>query len=262
MPPYQTLAETYTPWVGPITVTVIAQDEENRIEEAITSVAWADEILVLDSGSRDDTVVRARSAGARVVETDWPGYGAQKNRAAEMASHQWLFSLDADERVDSQLAAAIADLSDDPPAVAFRVRRRNRIAGKPLRHWPWAWDRTIRLYDKRHVRFSEVPVHESLQVDGATGKLDGILEHETYRNWSECRERQQHYAHLSAKAMVVGGRRSHTINRTVRPAAALLKHLIVRGHIIGGATGLRYSWCAARGTLLKYRHLRKLSNNS
>jgi len=246
----------------PVTVTIIARDEGERIADAIASARWADEVLVLDSGSSDDTVTRARLAGARVVETDWPGYGAQKNRAAEMATNRWLFSLDADEHFDDQLAAEISALPDDPPELAFRVRRRNWVEGKALRHWPWAWDRTARLYDRHHARFSEAPVHESLQVDGTIGELGGVLEHDTYKSWSDCRERKVYYARLSAEAMAASGRRTRVIDRTIRPAAMLVKQLLVQGYIVSGSAGLRYAWHEARGTLLKYTLLEKLSVKS
>ncbi|MCP4900935.1 MAG: glycosyltransferase family 2 protein [bacterium] len=245
----------------PITVTIIACDEEQRIAAAIASAQWADEILVLDSGSSDRTVAIARNAGARVVQTDWPGYGVQKNRAGEMAANRWLFSLDADEQIGDELQTSIRDLPEDPKESAFRVRRRNRVGGKAIRHWPWAWDKTVRLYDRRKARFSEVPVHESLQVDGVVGDLGGLLEHDTYSDWLDCCERQEQYARLSVEAMVEDGRRSRLIDRTARPFATLLRLLVVRGHVLSGITGLRYAWCVARGTFLKYELLRNSVTN-
>ncbi len=242
----------------PISVTIIAGNEEDRIAEAVRSAAWAAEVVVLDSESRDRTAEVAAAAGARVVVEPWRGYGQQKNRAAALAAHPWVLSLDADERVGAELAAAITQLPAAPDHAAYRVRRRNYLGDAPLRHWPWAWDRTARLYDRRRARFSEREVHETLVADGPVGRLAGVLEHFSYRSWADYWERQDRYARLGARDAARRGRSSHFGDLTVRPALTFVRHYLLRGYLLGGWLGLRFSLAAARGTWLKYRLLSRL----
>lgn len=241
-----------------ITVVIIAGNEQSRIADAVRSASWADEVLVLDSESSDGTVDAARGAGARVVVEPWRGYGAQKNRAAELAANDWVFSLDADERIDRELAAAMRSLPDSPSAAAYAVRRRNRFAGRPIRRWPWSWDRTVRLYDRRLARFSERSVHESLEVQGRTGELPGVLEHFSYRGWDDLLARQVRYARLGAEDAHARGRAPRAGDLWLRPAATFWRHWVGRGYMLGGREGWRLSVAAARMTRMKYRVLREL----
>ena len=236
----------------PVSVAIIARDEAERIGAALKSVAWADEILVLDSGSSDQTCAIAAGAGARVVVEPWRGYGAMKNRAAELCQHDRVLSLDADERVDPDLAAAIRAVPADPPAVAWRVRRRNHVGGRVIRHWPWAWDRQIRLYDRRRARFAAAAVHESVVADGPVADLPGILDHLTYRDWLDGAARNRRYAELWAAAERIHGRRSRWIDRRIRPSVAFWRHLVVRGHLWSGIDGWRWSRLTADYVRWKY----------
>jgi len=246
--------------VRPVSVTIIARDEEGRIGAALSSVAWADEVVVVDSGSSDLTVEVARSAGARVVQEGWRGYGAQKNRAAELAAHDWVLSLDADERVGADLALAIQSLADRPAEAAFEVRRSNHFAGRPIRTWPWAWDLTTRLYDRRRGSFDEGMVHESLRPNGRVGRLEGVLHHFSYRGWDDYLARQEHYARLGAEQAMATGRRPRPGDLTLRPAASFLRHYLGRGYLLGGAHGLRLALAAARGTRRRYEILRTIAS--
>ncbi len=241
----------------PVSVTIVARDEADRIAEAVTSAAWADEVLVLDSGSTDDTVARATAAGARVVVEPWRGYGIQKNCAADLALHPWVLSLDADERVDASLARAIEELLDDDhgPA-AFRVRRRNCYDGCQLRHWPWGWDEPVRFYDRRRARFSERIVHESVHFEGRAGRLRGMIEHLGARSVEEYRRRQECYARLGAQQAEAEGRRARGFDPALHSTAAFLRVWLIRGGLLNGMVGTRYALASARGTALKYRLLR------
>ncbi len=248
----------YTRAVLHITVAIIAGNEESRIRDAVRSASWATEVLVLDSESSDGTVEAARRAGARVEVEPWRGYGAQKNRAAELAANDWVFSLDADERIDGELAAAMQSLPDRPPVPAFVVRRRNRFEGRPIRRWPWSWDRTVRLYDRRLARFSERSVHEALEVDGTTHELPGILEHFSYRGWDDLHERHVRYARLGAEEAYARDREPRVGDLLLRPAATFWRHWVGRGFLLGGMAGWRLSVAAARMTRMKYEVLREL----
>ncbi len=241
-----------------ITVTIIAGNEEERISDAVRSAAWAGEVLVLDSESTDATVERARAAGARVHVEPWRGYGPQKNRAAELASNDWILSLDADERVTPELAEAIAALPAEPGPAAFRVRRRNRFAGRPIPRWPWSWDLIVRLYDRRRARFSTSAVHESIQADGPVGTIPAPLEHFSYRGWEDMLARQLRYASLGAREAFDRGRRPKAGDLWIRPRVTFLRHWLSRGYLLGGAFGYRLSVAAARMTWTKYVLLREL----
>ena len=242
-----------------LSVTVIARDEADRIAGAVASASFAAEVLVLDSDSVDRTVEVARAAGARVAVEAWRGYGAQKNRAAELAANDWVLSLDADERVDRVLAAAIGALTEQPAEAAFSVDRRTAFAGRPIRTWPWVHDRTLRLYDRRRARFAERLVHEGLRPEGGVGRLAGRLEHASYRGWEDYRARQEVYARLGAGEALRRGRGPRPGDLWLRPAATLLRHLLGRGYLLGGPLGLRLALAAARGTRRKYLLLRELT---
>jgi (heptosyl)LPS beta-1,4-glucosyltransferase len=247
--------------VRPLSVAIIAKDEADRLPSALRSVAWADEIVVLDSGSTDGTPDLARAAGARVHLEGFRGYGPQKDRAAALATHDWILSLDADERVDATLAAAIAGLPDAPPCAAYAMRRLTRLAGFPLRTWPWARERQVRLYDRRLCRFGSTTIHETLEVEGRLGRLPGLLDHESYRDWADYDARQRRYAELWAESRTARAPAGRS-NLLLRPAAAFLREYLVKGRVLGGGLGWTFARRSAEGVRLKYTLLRAQSRGS
>lgn len=239
----------------PISVTIICRDEADRIAAAIASAAWADEVVVLDSGSTDGTPDLAREAGASVHVEAWRGYGAQKNRAADLARNRWIFNLDADERIDPRTAAAIAGLGEAPAHGVYSVRRRNHLGQVPIRRWPWSWDCQRRFYDRTRTAFSSVPLHESLGDAGPVGRLPGVLDHFTYRDEADHERRLTAYARLWAEQARAQGRTVGALKRAGDPAVAFIRHYLLRGYLLGGRQGWRLSMAAARGIALRYRHL-------
>jgi len=252
----------YTPPVLRFSVAIIARDEEEVIVAAVASAAGADEVLVLDSGSSDRTLKLAAAAGARVEQAPWQGYGAQKNLAAGLCRNHWVFSLDADERIGSELAAAIAELPEGPAVSAFRVRRRNRYAGRVIRRWPWSWDMQTRLYDRRRARFVERQVHETLACDGEVLLLRGVLEHHGDRRPEAHARRQLEYARLGAEEALARGRRPRPGDQLLHPAVAFLRLWLGRGYLLNGGLGWHLSRLAAEGTRMKYQRLRELSGRA
>ena len=166
-----------------LSVTIITKDEEADIAGAIASVAWADEILVVDSHSTDRTVEVARKSEARVIVIvrDWPGYIEQKNYAASQASHDWILSIDADERVTPELARELQQTMRDPAHSAYEVPRLTWHLGRWIRGTDWYPDYQTRLYDRRVARWTGKYVHESVAVAGPRGRLKGDLQHFAYR---------------------------------------------------------------------------------
>src|SRR5689334_7597924 len=161
-----------------ITATIITQDEERTIERAIESLRCADEILIVDSGSTDRTVELAQNLGARVIEAGWLGFAAQKNWAAEQASHDWILSLDADEALSEALEAEIWNLKKcGPRHDAYTMPRLARYLGRWILHSGWYPDRKVRLYERGKARWVGEFVHESVIVDGRIGHLDSNILH-------------------------------------------------------------------------------------
>ncbi len=241
-----------------LTVTIIAKDEADRIADALTSVAWADERLVIDGGSTDDTVAIATPLATRVEVRPWPGYGAQKNAAADLATHDWILSLDADERVTPELAAEIQRVLAAPAAAAYRMPRVTWYLGRWIRTTDWYPDRALRLYDRRHARWGTEPVHESLQVDGQIADLSGELEHRPYDDVSDHLARMDTYTTLAARQMHSRGRVAGATQLLGHPVAAFLRNYVARGGFRQGMTGLVVSLLNATYVLLKFVKLYEL----
>ncbi len=161
-----------------LSVTIITKNEAANIGAALESVAWADELIVVDSGSTDETVGIARRYTDRVSSREWEGYGAQKNHAAGLAEHDWILSLDADERVSPELAVEIRErLAREPPHPGYRIPRVTSYLGRWIRSTDWYPDYQLRLYDRRAARWNARSVHESVSTDGTVGRLRNELHH-------------------------------------------------------------------------------------
>lgn len=237
----------------PLSVVIIARDEADRLPEAIASVAFADEVLVLDSGSRDDTVALARSGGARVVETDWPGHVAQKNRGLAQATHPWVLSIDADERVSPALASSIgAVLATEPTVAGFELARRNHWLGQPMRAGGWYPDRRLRLVRRKDARWVGVDPHDRLQVDGPTGRLSGDLDHHPYRDLSEHHATIDRY---TRRFVEVTDARAHWWDLAFRPPWRFVRGYLLQAGFVDGRAGFMVAWLGARYTATKWWRL-------
>lgn len=242
-----------------LSVTIITLNEADHIAAAIDSAAWADEILVVDSGSTDATVDIARSKGAAVIVRGWPGWIEQKNFAAERASNDWIFSLDADERITPALAAEIRELLKTEPARrGYRMPRVTYHLGRWIRTTDFYPDYQTRLYDRRTARWRGRYVHESVSVDGGAGQLRNEIEHYSYRDLRDQLERINQYTTLAAKQMHESGRRAGLLDLIVHPPAAFLRNYVLRRGMIDGAAGLTISAMNAYSVFLKFAKLREL----
>lgn len=242
-----------------LSVTIITLNEADHIGAAIDSASWADEVIVVDSGSTDDTCAIARSKGVRVDARAWTGYVDQKNFAAGLATHDWIFSLDADERLTPVLATEIRTLlASDPPFAGYRVPRVTRHLGRWIRTTDFYPDYQTRLYDRRRARWRGRYVHESVTVDGTVGQLRHELQHYSYRDLSDHLARINHYSTLAARQMYESGRRAGAFDLLVHPPAAFLRNYILRRGIVDGTAGLTLSLVNSYAVFLKFAKLWEL----
>jgi glycosyltransferase involved in cell wall biosynthesis len=239
-----------------LSVTIITLNEAGHIGPAIDSASWADEIIVVDSGSSDGTADLARAKGARVCTRSWSGYVDQKNYAAGLARNDWIFSLDADERIPPPLVAEIRTLlATEPPLRGFRVPRVTFHFGRWMRTTDFYPDFQTRLYDRRHARWRGRHVHESVAVDGPVGQLRSELQHYSYRDLWDQLERINRYSTLAARQMHEAGRRASAFDLIAHPPAAFLRNYVLRRGFLDGMAGLTLSAVNAYSVFLKFAKL-------
>jgi glycosyltransferase involved in cell wall biosynthesis len=249
--------------VPKLSVTIITRDEAANLAAALDSVAWADEIVVVDSESTDATTEIARRYTSKVLVRPWPGYVAQKNRAADEASHDWILSLDADERVSPALAKEIqALLHGDPAAPGYRVPRVTFHLGRWIRSTDWYPDYQLRLYDRRRARWAGRLVHESVKADGPVVDLAGELQHYAYRDLSHHLQTMDRYTTLAARQMRDDGRTAGWFDLAVHPPAAFFRNYVLRGGFRDGLPGLVISTLNATYVALKFAKLLELCSHS
>lgn len=239
----------------PVSVTIITKNEAAHIEACLASVAWADDILVVDSHSTDDTVARASRAGARVILRDWPGYAAQKNFAASEARHDWILSIDADERVTPDLAREIQALNPPEAQSGYRVPRVTWHLGRWWKTTDWYPDFQLRLYDRRRARWTVRRVHESVEADGPVATLTHDLQHYAYRDISHHLATMDRYTTLAADEMFEAGRRAGLVDIALHPPAAFLRNYLLRRGCLDGTAGLIVSAMNAHYVFLKFAKL-------
>jgi glycosyltransferase involved in cell wall biosynthesis len=240
-----------------LTVTVITFNEAAHIAAALDSVAWADEIIVVDSGSADGTTDIARAKATRVIVRDWSGYSDQKNYAADQATNDWVLSMDADERVTPALAGEIrALMARGPDRRGYRIRRVSHYLGQWIRSTDWFPDYQLRLYDRRAGRWNELRIHESFTLkDGAPGTLDGEMEHYAYRDVTHHVQKINLYTTLVVDQWREEKRRATALQIVVHPLLAFLRNYIARGGIRQGTAGLIVSILNSYYVFLKFAKL-------
>jgi glycosyltransferase involved in cell wall biosynthesis len=249
-----------------VSTCIITLNEEDHIREACESVSWADEIVVVDSGSTDHTREIAAECGAQVFENAWPGFAAQREFATSRATHEWIFSLDADERVSEELRAAIISLfskADTELADAYRISRRAFYMGRWIRGGGWYPDRQLRLYRKSKGRWQGTHIHEAVKMDpdARLEALQGDLLHYTVRSAAEHhRLIGERYAPLGARQMLEQGRRTSPLKIATIGPATFIRNFILKGGFRDGVAGLSIASFAAHHAFLKHLQLWELQN--
>jgi glycosyltransferase involved in cell wall biosynthesis len=243
----------------PLSVAVITYNEQRNLERCLTSVAFAEEIVVVDAGSTDRTRELAAAHGARVFDRRWTGYVEQKNAALERTSHPWVLSLDADEWLTAEGADEVRRVLAAPEAEAYAFNRLTVLSGGFVRH-AWSPDWQIRLFRKDRARCAGGRVHESVRLErGArVGRLRSPMLHLSYRSLADYVERMNRYTDLAAATLEGRGPVRTGLRLLASPPAAFLKHYVLRRGFLDGVRGLVVSWGAAFHVLLKYAKLWEL----
>ena len=244
-----------------LSVIIITRNEAANIRACLESVAWVDEIIVVDSGSSDDTVAIAREFTPQVYKHDWPGFGAQKNRALGYATHEWVFSIDADERVTPELRAAIEAVlqKEEDGCAAYRVSRLSSYCGRFMRHSGWHPDPIVRLFRRSAARFSDDLVHERLLVEGIVGQLGGELLHYAFDNLEEVLRKMDMYSTAGAQMMHQCGRQASLSGAVLRGLWSFVRTYILRGGFLDGREGFMLAVSNAEGTYYRYLKLMLLN---
>jgi glycosyltransferase involved in cell wall biosynthesis len=243
---------------GGLSVVIIALDEEARLAQCLASVSFADEVVVLDSGSRDRTVEIARAAGARVeTSPDWPGFGPQKNRALALATRDWVLSIDADERVTpglrEEILAVVRSGAASPDA--FDMPRRSSYCGQYMAHSGWYPDRVTRLFRRGRARFSDDIVHERLVTQGPVGHLRSDLLHETFDDLGDVLRKLDAYSTAGARRMWEQGRRASLARAVASGLWSFIRTYLLQRGFLDGRMGFVLAVSNAEGTYYRYLKL-------
>ncbi len=244
-----------------LSVIVITKDEEAVIQRCLESVAWTDEIVVVDSGSSDRTLDICREFGAKVhVTEDWPGPGPQRNRAIDGSSGEWLLALDADEWVSPELRAEIEAITRGlGGSIAYRIPRLSSYCGRYMRHGGWWPDYVSRLFKRGTARFGGGLVHDHLVVNGPVGKLDEHLMHEAFIDLEEVLQKVNSYSTWGARTLADGGHRSGLTTAVAHALWTFFKTYLFRAGFLDGREGFMLAVSNAEGTYYKYVKLMLLA---
>jgi glycosyltransferase involved in cell wall biosynthesis len=246
-----------------ISVVIITKDEAHNIVDCINSArSITNDIVVVDSGSCDNTVAVAQQQGVKVVTLSWNGYGAAKNNGAELAKNSWIFSLDADERITPQLAASIQKLDLSNANRVFQCNRTNYIGNKKIRFGTGGFDKVIRLYNKHNVSWDLTVVHEKLIGAYTKQKIKGTLIHYSARSLSNFNDKVVLYAKLSAEKYFTQNLHAGFTKRFVAPIFNSFKSYFLQLGFLDGKTGLGLAKTIAYYTWLKYQQLRQLERET
>jgi len=242
----------------PLTVCIITLNAGAQLGACLESVGFADEILVVDSGSTDDTLEICRRHGARVESREWLGFGRQKQLAVSLATHDWVLCLDADERVSDELAGGIRKAFADARYHAWRMARRNRFLGRWLAHGEGYPDLSLRLFHRAHASWSNDEVHEAVLTTAQVGRLEGDLMHDSADDIATYIAKQNRYTTLHAQALHRQGVRAGYWRLITSPVARFLKFYFFRLGFLDGGPGFAHIMIGCHNSYLKYLKLIEL----
>ena len=236
----------------PLSVAIITLNAASQLEECLKSIDFVDDIVVIDSGSTDDTQALAMRYGARVIDQDWLGFGPQKQFAVDSAVHDWVLCLDADERVSPELQTSIKNALENPSTGSFRFPRCNRFLGRYLKHGEGYPDWSLRLFDRRQARWSDDAVHEKVETESPVGELQGDLLHDSAESLSSYLTKQNRYTSLAAEMALAAGKRATFGRLALSPIIRFIKFYFVRQGFRDGLPGLIHISIGCFNSFIKY----------
>lgn len=246
-----------------LTAILITKDEEANLERCLQSISWVDELIVVDSGSIDNTVEIARKFKAKVFSPEWKGFGPTKQYALDQATGDWVLSIDADEEVSFTLKNEIRQLlENDPPHDGYEIPRKTQFLGHWILHSGWYPDYVLRLFRKQTGRFTPVLVHEEIIVDGSRSRLSNPLMHYSYPTLENYVRKLDQYSSLAAEEMFKRGRKFRYWQLVVKPALLFVKKLLFQKGWRDGWEGYMIARLSATSIFLRYAKLRSLEINS
>ena len=243
---------------APLSAVLITRNAAAVLEPCLESLAFADEIVVVDSGSSDRTAEIARERGARLVQKEWLGFGRQKQFAVEQAKFDWVLCLDADERVSPELARSIAAALAAPVSPVYRMPRRNRFLGRWLAHGEGYPDWSPRLFNRQNARWSDDLVHEKVLYAVTPGTLAGDLLHDSSDDLTAYLERQNRYTTLAARQALEQGRSAGVLHLLLSPVVRFIKFYVLRLGFLDGIPGLLHISIGCINSYVKYAKLIEL----
>jgi glycosyltransferase involved in cell wall biosynthesis len=248
-----------------ISVVIITKNEAHIIANTLQSLAnLTDDIVVVDSGSTDETVAICKKHHAHIIETGWAGYGINKNKGINAAKHDWILSLDADEAIDTELEQSLLQLTLTNDDEVFNIRFKNFFCGKWIRFGEWGFDWHIRLFNRKKVQWNNVAVHENLVFPDRVKitKLKGNILHYTVQSRHEYDNKTDHYARMNARKYAEAGKRTGFFKQYFSPVFAFIQHYFFRLGFLDGREGFIIAKTTARYTFLKYRYLKEMNTNA
>ncbi len=247
-----------------ISVVIITKNEAHIIANTLKSLQPViSDIVIVDSGSTDETIKICKQFNAVVIETDWAGYGINKNKGIAAAKNDWILSLDADEAIDEELKHSLQQLPLPDEKEVFNIRFKNFFCNKWIRFGEWGFDKHIRLFNRRQVKWDEAAVHESLLLPHGAEitTLKGNVLHYTVRNRKEYADKMNNYAMMNAKKYFESGKKPNFLKQYLSPVFAFLQHYIFRLGFLDGKEGYIIAKTTAWYTFLKYSYLDDMARN-
>lgn len=245
----------------PLSVTIITLNEKDHIADAIKSVSWAEEVIVVDSGSTDGTVEIASNLGAKVIQNTWLGYGQQKNFAQKCAQYDWVLNLDADERASPALAREIharlqkASSEASTLPLGFYMPRKTYYLGRWIRHGGWYPNYLVRLVNRKHAAWTEPSVHEELRVNGPVEPIHEPIEHFAFSSIQEQILTNLRFSHLGSQDLKKLGQQASLSRLLLKPLGKFIETFIIKRGFLDGLPGFIISVNAAHSMFLKYAYL-------
>ncbi len=249
----------------PISVVIICRNEAHIIGKTIEAVtAFSDDVVVVDSGSTDGTQEIVNKLGAKLIETNWEGYGPNKNKGVDAARHDWILSIDADEVVDAELAKSLQELDLNDMQTVYNIRFRAFLGNAMIRYGEWSNDQHIRLYHRKQGGWDNAAVHESLVFAEGTRTVTipkGYIHHYTSRNMEEFAAKTVQYAMLNAHKYHLAGKKAGWFKCRMAPVFSFVKNYFFRLGFLDGAAGYTVAKMNAWYTWLKYARLREMDSD-